>query len=119
MGSEYSSSTEKSILSSQTMDQEMHQHDNCKCKRRRLRYKGKYYYVFYRKCECKIFDDRSVSFHNNPENSDLPIGHINKDGVDIHGNADCHYQYTKQWGGKTQFRLHCSCKNVSKRTMNR
>lgn len=119
MGNEHSNLTEKSILSPQTMDEEIHHDPNCKCKRRRLQHKGKYYYVYYRKCVCKQFHDRSDCFQKNLQDSDLPNGNINKDGVDIHENADCNYTYAKRQGDKTQFRLHCTCKTVSSRNMTR
>lgn len=98
------------VRSSEVLDNEIHYRSGCKCKRRRLHHDGEFYYLYYRICVCGEYLNRLSPFEHTAENRRLPIGHINIDGVDIHGNAHCHYKYLKsQPSGNKVFRLICYC----------
>lgn len=93
------------IASSEVLNNEIHRNSECTCKRRCLRYNGYFYYIFYRRCFCGIYNDRIAP----NEGSELPAGHIQMEGIDIHGNAHCRYEYPTVRGWQKKFVLHCHC----------
>lgn len=107
MGGTFSSFEENIdiIASSKVLNNEIHKNSECTCKRRCLRYNGYFYYIFYRRCFCGIYNDRIAP----NEGSELPAGHIQMEGIDIHGNAHCRYEYPTVRGWQTKFVLHCHC----------
>lgn len=93
------------IASSEVLNNEIHKNSECTCERRCLIYNGNFYYIFYRRCFCGIYNDRIAP----NEGSELPAGHIQMEGIDIHGNAHCRYEYPTVRGWQTKFVLHCHC----------
>lgn len=111
MASHISFLSEDIVTSSEVLNDEIHEDRGCKCERRCLYNDNHRYYIFYRKCVCGKYDKKFVP----PDLSDLPVGHINKEGIDIHGNASCTYKYVNVFGGKKKFVLHCYCGKFSRR----
>lgn len=99
------------VTSSKVLDDEIHEDRDCKCERRCLHYDNYRYYIFYRNCVCGKYNSEFVP----PDLSDLPVGHINKEGIDIHGHASCTYEYVYLWTGKKKFVLRCYCDKLSSR----
>lgn len=60
------------IASSEVLNNEIHKNSECTCERRCLIYNGNFYYIFYRRCFCRIYNDRIAP----NEGSELPAGHI-------------------------------------------
>lgn len=86
-----------------TMHGEDHLSRNCRCRREKIYYNGKYYFVFYRKCDCHQYSDRSKDTY-------LPSDLKNEDGIDIHEHGDCVYQFSEsRISSKWTFLLHCYC----------
>lgn len=111
MASHFSFFPEDIITSLKVLDNEIHEDNGCKCKRRRLYHHDNLYYIFYRKCVCGNYYNRLAP----TDLSELPAGHISTEGIDIHGNASCTYEYVNVWGGRTNFVLHCYCGKFSGR----
>lgn len=113
MASHFSFFSEDITTSSKVLDNEIHEDKGCKCKRRRLYHNDNLYYIFYRKCVCGNYNNRLAP----TDLSELPAGHISTEGIDIHGNASCTYEYVNVWGGRVRknFVLHCYCGKFSGR----
>ena len=98
-----------------TMHDEEHQSLKCECYYREIYKNGKTYYVFYRRCVCHRYSDKSREHTDMYLSSDLE----NKDGIDIHEQANCEYRYFDQRHTSTRtFQLHCYCTR-SRRNMRR
>lgn len=93
------------------LDNEIHGHRGCKCECRYLDHEHRRYYIFYRKCFCGKYNDTILP----PDLSELLAGHINTEGIDIHGDPSCTYEYADVWGGQKKFVLHCYCGKFSRR----
>lgn len=106
---DFNSIPEDIVRSSAVLDKEVHYSRGCRCKRRRLYYVSYFVYVYYRKCVCGEYRNRLAAFEHTAENRRLPTGHINIDGVDIHADAECHYEYPKSQPSGKIFRLICYC----------
>lgn len=113
MASHFSFFSEDITTSSKVLDNEIHEDKGCKCKRRRLYHNDNLYYIFYRKCVCGNYNNMLAP----TDLSELPAGHISTEGIDIHGNASCTYEYVNIWGGRVRknFVLHCYCGKFSGR----
>lgn len=113
MASHFSFFLEDITTSSKVLDNEIHEDKGCKCKRRRLYHNDNFYYIFYRKCVCGNYNNRLAP----TDLSELPAGHISTEGIDIHGNASCTYEYVNVRGGRVRknFVLHCYCGKFSGR----
>lgn len=110
MTNDFNPFPEDIVRSSEGLGNEIHNSRHCKCKRRRLKYDFEYYYVYYRKCVCRKYRNRFGAFKSTVENELLPKNHINIDGVDIHANAHCHYEYQDfRYSRKRKFLLYCHC----------
>lgn len=97
-----------------TMHNEEHLSGNCECYYREFYKGGKKYYVFYRRCVCHKYSDKSRD-----TDMYLPFDLENKDGIDIHEQTNCKYQYIGQRYASTRtFQLHCYCTR-SRRNMRR
>lgn len=111
MASHLSYFQEDIVSSSKVLDDEIHEDGGCKCERRRLNHNDNLYYIFYRKCVCGKYYNKLAP----TDLSELPADHISTEGIDIHGDASCRYEYVNIWGGRRNFVLHCYCGKFSGR----
>lgn len=96
---------------SEVLDNEIHGERGCKCERRYLDHEHRRYYIFNRKCVCGNYNNTFLP----SDLSELLAGNINKEGIDIHGDENCTYEYVNVLGGQKKFVLHCYCDKFSRR----
>lgn len=112
MASHFSNFQGDIVTSSKVLDNETHTNKGCKCKRRRLYHNDRRYTIFYRKCVCGNYKDRLAP----TDLSELPAGDISMEGIDIHEDVGCKYEYVKVWEEGKNFVLRCYCGKFSGRS---
>lgn len=95
---------------SEVLDNEIHEDEGCKCERRYLDHGHRRYYIFCRKCVCGKYNNTFLP----PDLSQVIAGDISIEGIDIHGDPNCTYEYVNVWGSQRKFVLQCYCGKFSR-----